>query len=86
MHKKKYKSLHNLLQVANFQKVPFVYNYVKESGRKFYMAESVKHFNKGVNKKDFLKIINLYSEAISFIGPGNAAGDQTGSFGLRYVF
>ena len=39
-----------------------------------------------MNKKDFLKIINLYSEAISFIGPGAAAISQMGSFGLRYVF
>ena len=48
--------------------------------------KSVKRFNRNGSKKDFLEIINLYSEAITFIGPGAAATDRMGSFGLRYVF
>ena len=53
-----------LVQVDNFQKVRFLYHFIKEFDhfdRIFYMTvllckKSVKFFD----KKDFLKIINLY--------------------------
>ena len=42
---------------GNFQKVPFVYDFINEFELKFYDCTAVKDFD---NKRDFQKITNLH--------------------------
>ena len=57
----------NILQVNDFQKVNFVHHFIKAFERKLYtqywcVEKSVKFFDEMVNKRDFLKIINLQTK------------------------
>ena len=54
-----------LAQVDNSQTIYFVYNFIKEFERNStlnygYMEYTLKFFHKMLNKRDILKIINLY--------------------------
>ena len=50
------------IQLNNFQKVPFVYTYTRFRSKIIHdstaMYKSVKFFDKSVNRRDFLKLIN----------------------------
>ena len=52
------------VQVSNYQKVSFVSHFIKEYEQKFVQYRSVEKsvilLYTMVNKRDFLKIINLY--------------------------